>query len=180
MSDQATKVSISLRDGVFELTGSEDFVAKQLENFKPLIEKFFQQKPVISAPAKGSPAPSTPDAIKSNSPDVTYENVLDLSEDKVNVLKIPASGKKSERSLAVALLYLWGKAKLGITEVPTAEIREICRLHGCLDESNFAAHIKAAPGDIIIGGSGKSQTAKLSVPGTRRAAQLAEQLNTAE
>jgi len=113
----------------------------------------------------------------SATPENRFENVLAFEDGHVNVLQIPQSNKRSEQAVATALIYLWAKLQQGTSEVPFSEIRQVCKLHGCLDESNFSAHLKSAKTDLIISGSGKSQTAKLSVPGQRQAIAIIERLN---
>lgn len=170
--------SVSVRDGAVEVTGSEEFVAQQLENLRPWLER------MLTTPA-AAPAPPPPEGPVNSSaqraavsiPQNRFENVLAFEDGRVNVLQIPPSSKRSEQAIATALIYLWGKLQLGISDVPFSEIRQVCRSHGCLDESNFAGHLKSAKTELIINGSGKSQSAKLSVPGQRRALALIEQLN---
>lgn len=177
--DPKNNASVSVRDGAVEVSGSEEFIAAQLEKLQPWLDKILNGVSgtgTKSLVAKHREAmPTTPAAGAANN---QFENVLAIEEDgRVNVLQIPASSKKSEQAVATALIYLWGKSQVGALDVPFSEIRDICRHHGCLDESNFASHLKAAKTELIISGSGKSQTARLTVPGQRRALAMIEQLN---
>ena len=174
MSDNPSRISISVNEGTFDISGSETFVKEQIADLKGVLTA------LVAAKSQSPIAPPLQLGSRSAKPPSEFPNVLEITDGQVNVIKIPDSGKRSERSLGAALIYLWAKAQQGIAEVPFAEIRRVCQIHGCLDESNFAAHMKASPSDIIVGGGGKSQTAKLTVPGTKRALDLLQQLNGAD
>jgi hypothetical protein len=172
--------SVSVRDGAVEVSGSEEFVAAQLEKLQPWLNKILNEATgmPMKTPAgkqRAASIPVAPDVVAANN---QFENVLAIEDDRVSVLQIPNSSKKSEQAVATALIYLWGKGQVGMLDVPFSEIRQVCRQHGCLDESNFSSHLKAAKTDLIISGGGKSQTARLTIPGQRRALAMIEQLNT--
>ena len=177
--------SVSVRDGAVEVAGSEEFVAAQLEKLRPWLDKMLHETP-REVPAirrvAASPTPASVPAVGSgNGGDVgRFENVLHVEDGRVNVLQLPGGSKKSELAVAAALIYIWAKTQNGTPDVAFAEIRQVCKQHGCLDESNFASHLKSAKTDLIISGSGKSQTARLTVPGQRHALALIEQLNNPE
>lgn len=163
-----------------EIEGSEDFVSKQIENLKDIFLKAATTTPKQSPPhpaaqpSAGKPLVVLPtvdrDAKK-------YENVISLDGGAVKVLKEIPGSKNREKTANAALLYLFGKHLLGSEDSSTKEIREVCKDHGFLDEANFSSHLKAQKEWINVLGSGKSQTAKLTVPGKREAQALANRLN---
>lgn len=178
--ESKNNASVSVRDGAVEVSGSEEFVAAQLEKLQPWLDKILNEAAgmEMKSPAVRQRVVSTPIAPAVGAANNQFENVLAIEDERVSVLQIPTSSKKSEQAVTTALIYLWGKSQIGTLDVPFSEIREVCRQHGCLDESNFASHLKAAKTDLIISGSGKSQTARLTIPGQRRALAMIEQLNT--
>jgi hypothetical protein len=177
MEDQQAKISISFKDGLLEISGSENFVSEQIKFFKDIIGEQFQQLPKRKREEKGGDSNNQNDGqISSQLQD--YQDVLAEHEGKIKILKQVIGKNKQEKSVNTALIYLWAKDKLGSSDVPYQEIREACEHQGCLDSPNFSAHIKSAKSYILVSGKGKSQSAKLSIPGKSQAIQLIQSLQT--
>jgi len=176
-----TRIRISLKDGVFELAGSETFVTQQIENFKTVITASLTQierersEPVIK-PELQNP-PSAPGSIKDAR--IEFPNVLHIEGEKVSLLKTMPGDMKSKRAVNTALAYLWGKRSIGVENVTFKELRDLCEQQGCLDEGNFAKHMSSARQEIVIDGAKGStlKTCKLTRPGIDAALALLKELN---
>ncbi len=56
---QSAKIVVSMRDGVLEISGSEDFVRDQLKMFDDLIIKHLSNMPISAQPSiPSSPQPA--------------------------------------------------------------------------------------------------------------------------
>lgn len=178
MQEQA-KVSVSLREGKIEISGSESFVKEQLDRFKDLIDGKLSALP--AAPLSFTAPATSPDGVEippsTPTQDNTYPNVIAIEEDEIKILKAIPGNNKAEKTVNVALLCLVGAGIKGDMTVPFSLIRAVCKHHSCLDSSNFSSTMKAEKGLFILSGSGKSQTAKLTHPGTTKAHELAAELN---
>jgi len=166
---QSAKIVVSVRDGLLEISGSEDFVREQLGKFNDLIMKHLSNmlKSALEQEVQG-------DAWKS----VSYHHVIAFEGDEIRILKNIPGKSGAEKAVNAALLYLYAKNVKGQEEALFKEIRELCQGHGCLDSANFASNLKSEKQYFIIGGSGKKQTAKLTQPGKMKAAALVNELNS--
>jgi hypothetical protein len=59
-----------------------------------------------------------------------------------------------------------------------AEIKHVCKAHGCYDTNNMAAYLKGDQASFVFGGRGKRQTLKLSGPGLHGMAELIARIRT--
>jgi hypothetical protein len=176
--EKEASFSISIQEGKVEISGSEAFVREQIENFKELIlettkrlQTAQQQIPPPPPPPGGGVGPRI--VLGTNQ----YPNVIAIHDDQIKILKPIPGKKKAEKTVNAALLYLVGKGIKGEETALFEEIRMVCKDHACLDAANFAATLKGAKEYLIVGGSGKKQTAKLSHPGCTKAQELASELN---
>lgn len=178
--EEKAKVSISLTKGELEIIGSENFVKEQLDRFKDLINMKLSAVPVTPAISQSSTSTpkSSEDKVQQlpSTRENPYPKVIALEEDQVRLLKIFGKNKP-EKTINVALLYLLAKSLTGDEIASFSEIRGVCENHACLDSSNFARTLKKDKQVFIIDGSGKSQTAKLTQPGLKKAKELAGKLN---
>jgi len=177
---QSAKIVFSLRDGVLEISGSEEFVRDQLTKFDDLIIKHLSNIPITAQPSIPSPPQPAPEegAQGDTWKSVSYHNVIAFDRDGIKILKNIPGKSGSEKAVNAALVYLYAKNVKGQEEALFKEIRELCKDHGCLDSANFASNLKSEKQYFIIGGSGKKQTAKLTRPGKTKAAALVEELNS--
>ncbi|MGG2396773.1 hypothetical protein ACJRW5_07460 [Pseudomonas sp. SH1-B] len=188
MSSNEARFHLSIRDGVFEITGSEGFVSEQINSFKEAILDTLTRR-TVDAPIVGhQPSPPCPQLLleapaeeepASANPSDTYNRVLHMEGDQVRVLKRIPGGTLAKKTVNAALVYLWGKRSLGINEVPMQEIRQLCQEQSCLDASNFAGILKNAKEFILLDGKkgSSSKTCKLTIPGVEEAGKLLAQLN---
>lgn len=179
MNEQA-RIALTIHGNTFEISGPETFVSAQAEVFRDAI---------IEALAKSASNPEdestldteTPPAAPHHEPTGTksYTRVLHVEGEKVRLLKSVPGTTQSKKAVGTAVIYLWAKREAGIDSVPFSELRELCRLQGCLDPANFAGHMKSAKSWIIIDGTkgSSAQTCKLTIPGVEHAETLLKQLN---
>lgn len=176
---EKARISVSLREGKIEIEGTEAFVKEQLARFQDLIDGKLS---ALSASPLPPASPGTPVVGPGIPPppapqDNPYPNVIAIEENEIKILKAIPGKNNAEKSVNVALLFLIGAGLKGETTVPFSEIREACKYHSCLDARNFSATMNRTKEFFIVSGSGKSQTAKLSHPGSTKANELATELN---
>ena len=194
VSDNNAKIRISLKDGEFELSGSELFVSQQIASFRELIvESLQKQNFELKAPEPngdsqikiiGAPSASTQSNGIGNTNSVGgqvvathFPRVFHVENGEVKLIKRAPGNNNAQKSVATAVLYVWAKQSLGNADVTYPELRAVCKDQGCLDESNFSAHIKGAKEYIVVEGSGKFQKVKLTLPGKEHALAIIESLN---
>lgn len=182
MSNEA-KIHLSLNSGTFEISGSEEFVSQQIENFKDLILDSIKnrqssqtslEKP--NTEHKALEAEATPrETTKS------YNRVLHIEDKDIRIIKKIPGTNNASKTVNTALVYLWGSHSAGVTEVPLQEIRARCQEQSCLDASNFSSHINGAKELIIVTGKkgSSAKTCKLTIPGSEKAEEILENLNGA-
>jgi hypothetical protein len=185
MSDSEAKLHLSLKEGVFEISGPEHFVSQQIENFKEIILETLQNRRIKSDIVNVGMVPPDPQGTKlppldqQNLITKYFPRVLHIQEKDVKIIKKMPGANNSKKTINTALAYLWGKKSIGIEEVSFQEIRDLCEQQGCLDTKNFAAHMKGAREYIIVDGKKGStaKTCKLTLPGMERAEEILEGLN---
>jgi len=188
MSEFEARVKISIRDGEFELSGSELFVNQQLVNFRQIIDETIAktklspisntQKVAVSASGiqqDDSIADDQSSELKVN----PYPNAIHIEGNAINILGTVPGNTKAKQTRATALIFLWAKLFAGEEAVSAADIRSACEKQGCLDINNFAAHLKTLKRQVIINGAKGSSAAtyKLTVPGKEEAKTLLEKMN---
>lgn len=181
MPDEKASIKISLRDGQFEIAGSESFVSGSIELLRDIIlashanlidEEKVTLENQTSTPPEEAPHQTTGSAKR-------FLNVLHIEGDKVSIIKTLPAGNNSEKTVKAALLYLWGKKQAGIDAVNINEIREVCKSLSCFDSANFSATIQGARSNFIVEGKKGSQSkmCKLTIPGVEAAVKLLETMN---
>jgi hypothetical protein len=174
-------VKVSVKEGLFEIAGSEDFIDKQIENLKEIIfysvdnlaQASLVDEDIDNTEAPGPEAAPHQCADKSN----PYPNVLHFEGDQVKVLKRIPGNNTSQKAVNLTLVYLWGNKRLGNDMVPFSDIRDLCKEHSCLDSANFAKHLNSARQFLIIAGKkgSSTKTCKLTLPGVEKAKEILEQ-----
>ena len=106
-----------------------------------------------------------------------YPNVIGYDGDEVKILRELPGATKKEKQVNAALLVLFAKLRKGAEAVLTSEIRKVCADHGVLDEKNFASHLKTNRTLFMLSGKTSDKTAKLTVPGKKKAMELVQELN---
>lgn len=189
MSETTARICIPLRNGVFEVSGSEAFVSAQIDAFRDVIDGLLAETSPTNAESprvRGEAAPESPIEGSASSDESDggggesgdYQNVYDITDGNVRILvdKMPGTSMK-EQTVNAALLYTFGKQLVGTQEVSTNEIRNICKEFGCLDSSNFMGYLRDAKRLLLISGSGRTFNAKLTGPGRAQAKILVKQVS---
>lgn len=178
-----SEVSISISEGKFEIKGSEEFVSKQIENLKDIIEKSLNEsnqsskKIKVAEKNEATLNPTNSSISESDSSSSEFEEkYADIyaidGDDVIIVADVPGSSS-SAQTLNVAILYTYAQMKLGIDETKVDEIRKICESHGFLDVANFSSHIKRGDPKLYIDkGKGKERAIKLTRPGIKKAEEI--------
>ena len=181
------RVRVSLSDGVLEFEGSESFVTSQVEKFTKIIQATLSgERPVAEDAADGDDGGTTdaggngaggdtqPAASAPPSPDAGLEDIFEATDTGVQILRPLPGSSKAQKAVNGAKLYLYGLQALKRRDTALfAEIKHVCKAHGCYDSHNMAAYLKADQTSFVFGGQGKRQTLKLSAPGLHATAGLA-------
>ena len=97
----------------------------------------------------------------------------------MQILRPVPGSSKAQKAVNGAKLYLYGLHALKQRDTARfAEIKSVCKAHGCYDSHNMAACLKADQASFVFGGQGKSQTVKLSAPGMHATAELIARIRT--
>ena len=162
MNDLTARLRVSLTEGSFEVEGSEDFVKEQSEVYKELIKKSLKQAPAAPPPAnQHGTKPQT---------NVDSGNVVHVEGGTVRVLVSLPGGSQRAKTVNAGLLALYAMGE--DAEIPFDVVRNICIEHSCLNRGNFARYLKGEKKYFLTGGSGKSQTLRLTQPGRSAAAKI--------
>lgn len=174
------KISISIIEGKFEISGSEEFVNKQIENFKDVITKTLE-KPTQQVNSKmTSEIPIKEKEIESPQKqaivqDDSFSHIYVVDDEKVRIICDIPGKTAAEKTLNTALIYAFAKHNLGIEEADVGEIKIVCQNHGFLDKVNYSTHIKKGDPKLFLDkGSGKLRTIKLVRPGIKKAKEIIE------
>ena len=147
------RVRVSLSDGVLEFEGSESFVTSQVEKFTKIIQTALAgERPIADDTASGDDggttaaggngagsdtqtAASTPPA-----PAVDLKDIFEATDTGVQILRPIPGSSKAQKAVNGAKLYLYGLQALKQRDTALfAEIKRVCKAHGCYDSHNMAA-----------------------------------------
>lgn len=182
MGETTAKVHISLVDGVLQLEGSESFVAEQLAKLEPhIVRAFERQAPKQDGGAKlnvgGNSETGADGASKKSFND--FDHLFAESNGKIQLLKSPPGNNNAQKTVSVALLLCYATSLGGAETISADAIRDTCKAHACLDGSNFVRALKNEKELFLLEGTSRSKDVRLTVPGKKRAEDLAKQLNAA-
>lgn len=185
MSEKAASIKISIKEGEFEITGSELFVTQQIENFRELIidgltnqtfEEPKNETPVGLIPETAKPDSS--DLSNQNAPTNNYPNVIHIEDGQVNIIKNIPNKSAQSGAVTVAIVLTYANYLAGKEVTTYKEIAEECKRQACYDGKNFSTHLKGTKPYLIIKGSTRSdKTLKLTMPGIDKAKEILEELN---
>lgn len=184
MEEKTARISISLLEGKFEISGSEEFVSKQIENFKALIEKSFDKPlPKRKTPLESSKhieivnqAPVSTDEPNGGLHD-KYSDIFVVDEDNIRIITDIPGDNAFSKTFNAALIYAFAKKQMGVEETSVEEVRSVCQNHGFLDNPNFSKAIKKGdPKFYLDKGKNKSRMIKLTRPGEKKAEELIQSI----
>lgn len=165
---------VNFKEGKISVSGPVDFVKEEIDRIKKDINL---SQLLISYPRDiETVIASDVQIIK---PGEQFENMLSIDHQnkKVNVLIDFSDKPKSQATVELTLIYLWGKKQVNIDEVSFQDLRILCQQHGVLDSANFSSHINNAKSFFIINKESGGYTAKLTVPGFKEAEMLLNKYN---
>ncbi|MFY0715286.1 hypothetical protein J1D01_16610 [Seonamhaeicola sp. NFXS20] len=174
------KISISIIEGKFEISGSEEFVNKQIENFKEVITKTLEKPTNVVGSKMESQFPVKEKQIQqaekqSKVQDDSYSHIYVVDDEKIRIICDIPGKTAAEKTLNTALIYAFAKNNLGIEEANVGEIKTVCQNHGFLDKVNYSTHIKKGDPKLYLDkGSGKERAIKLVRPGIKKAKEIIE------
>ncbi len=178
MSNENTKVTISVDGNVFEFCGAEAFVQRQIDEFKEVIVHKVKDKQAVKPPKKTGVKTQEKLKVSNEMGEQPYPNVIEFNDEEINILK-NGEGGNAAKVTNIAYIYLWAKAyKDGkCNEVPSQEIIGQCKTHGCFD-GNYASALKKIDRKYVgLKGAGKSITIRLTVPGKKKAEEIIKTLH---
>lgn len=180
MDEEKTKISLSLKDGSLEVSGSEAFVRETLKSFDVEIRSALSRFKTLKA---SNLKDNDRDAdLSEEEPehdnDSTLDGIAELNGEEVILIYEPLKESASANTQDAAVLYLYAREVLKNDKTPiaTGSIRKVCQDLGCLDEGNFMTHLKAAKPNIVLMGQKKSQTIKLTTAGRKQAKVLIKEV----
>lgn len=181
MASGNARVHILMQGSSLEIEGSESFVKEQLERLEPILKQAvgggaFHQG-VQGAGAAQLPNPPKNQQAADGNALGAYPNLFALADEKIQILKDLPGSNKAQKSVSAALLLALANTLRGQDATSYDAIRGLCAAHACLDSTNFSKTLKAEKELFLIAGTPKNQSVRLSVPGRKRAEELAASLN---
>lgn len=178
-------VSINLTEGNIVISGSEEFVEKNMETVFSFVEHTNKSAyvPKKDMRQKENCGEETP--ISENN--LITEEITPAAEDKyikagvyhvdkedgtISILKKIPGNSNSEKMKNIALIVLYIKKG----KIEGKEITHLCEKHNCYDSSNFSSVFKKEKTNIIRKGSRQKWTIELTQPGEKAAIQLLEEM----
>lgn len=178
MTEGSARVRFSIVEGLVEIEGSEAFVAAQLLKLEPLVAKILNN---ASAQAHGVTPPANKKndaAVRDASGFEEYENVFALADGKVQILKDLPGANKSQKTVNAALLLAYANQLRQVPATSYDAVRSLCAAHACLDSANFSSALKSEKAYFLISGNSGAQSIALTIPGKKKASEIAKALNT--
>lgn len=196
--EDRSKFLLNATDGVIEIEGHSDFVAKQILELKELIEIFANRshhERITSVKVDHALSSTAPDLEKHSAETVVHtidhdapqqppSARSDLSQAQTiegypytfaemgGLLKIVCEIKGASNRAAMrsaALIYGFGAHLMGKAVFEAEDVRQVCIEHGVLDASNFTTAYDDKKLFIVDGVKGGKKTLKLTVAGLKAA-----------
>lgn len=179
-----TMISINLRDGSIVISGSEEFVEKNMTVAFDFVAKNLHVTPPFAT------MPEVPSIAVARTTEIIAEDDMstvtptdnkyiragvyhiDSDDGTISILKKIPGDNKSEKTKNIALIVLYIRRE----KIPGKDIIPICEKHACYDPSNFSATFKNEKTNIIRKGTGQSWTIELTQPGESAAIALLEEM----
>ena len=177
----STNITVNLRDGQFNISGTESFVDKYYQDLKEYVKENINScKNIISPqhnlqPIYNEIQTTSQIQLNTTSSDKYIENgiyYIDENTNQIKILKNVPGGNKATKAKNVAMILLY--AKNG--EMSNSEIIAECQEQACFDSANFSSVFKKKDGCFIRTGNGKTWTLRLTTPGRKAAEELLESM----
>lgn len=182
-----------LNSDTIEISGSEEFVSKQIELLKDSIitrlerltnsnnSQLRERSVIYLQPSIDKATPgATEFASKDDTPTplVNAENVFIITGQDVSIIADVPGASTAQRMINLILIYLYAKHKIGVEEIPFKELRDVCEKYGEIDKPNFSKILNSSRKYFLTSGESKNQSARLIRPGTKAAESLIFELNS--
>lgn len=157
------KIKISIPDGLFEISGNEKFVKKQIKNFQIYLDEMLESainyhdeedwdldlSPTSEYIFDDEDDYETEDYEDENFEGFLTENeiqeeIFDLNEDDILVVGEVPGDEPEERTVNAALLYLYARELQGAEEAEVKQIKKLVKIHGFYDKNNFDTYLNSA------------------------------------
>lgn len=174
-------VTINLKEGNVIISGSEEFVEKNMNEVFSFVERTMptagKQKVVVETNSKeeGNLEKENEKAEYENRADEKYINsgVYHIDSDgDISILRKIPGNNKAEKAKNIALIVLYIRKE----KIQGKELIPLCEKHACYDSANFSAIFKNEKTNIIRKGNGQSWTLELTQPGEEAAISLLEEM----
>lgn len=189
MDNKSPAISLNLYEGSISISGSEEFIEKNLKVVFDFVEKNILTNsratttsdtltvvnPSKDIPVTDTVSPELPKVSATPSDDKYIKAGvyhIDSEDGTISILKKVPGDSKSEKVKNIALIVLYIKKG----KIPGKDIIPICEKHACYDSSNFSATFKNEKTNIIKKGTGQSWTIELTQPGETAALELLEEM----
>lgn len=189
MENKNSTISINLHEGSISISGSEEFIEKNLKVAFDFVEKNIltcsksitpSDTPTFVNPSKNLPISDIVSSEFTKEPPIPSDDKyikagvyhIDSDDGTISILKKVPGNNKSEKAKNIALIVLYIKKG----KVSGKDIIPICEKHACYDSSNFSATFKNEKTNIIRKGTGQSWTIELTRPGEAAALALLEEM----
>lgn len=189
MDNKSPAISLNLYEGSISISGSEEFIEKNLKVVFDFVEKNILTNsratttsdtltvvnPLKDIPVTDTVSPELPKVSATLSDDKYIKAGvyhIDSEDGTISILKKVPGDSKSEKVKNIALIVLYIKKG----KIPGKDIIPICEKHACYDSSNFSATFKNEKTNIIKKGTGQSWTIELTQPGETAALELLEEM----
>ncbi len=174
-------ISINLNEGNVNISGSEEFVEKNMETVFSFVKESIEN---TNIPKKGikSKAPEIKDVVVSpvEKDDTEIEDKyikagvyhIDSEDETISILKKIPGNSKAEKMKNIAMIVLYIKKG----KIQGKELIPICEKHACYDSTNFSTTFKNEKTNMIKKGTGQTWTLELTQPGESAAQALLEEM----
>lgn len=178
-------ISINLTEGNIVISGSEEFVEKNMETVFSFVERtskseYIPNKLMQQKEDRGGETPipeknvitegTAPIAIDKYIEAGVYH--IDGEDGTISILKKIPGNSNAEKMKNIALIVLYIRKE----KIAGKEIIPICEKHACYDSANFSTTFKNEKTNIIRKGSGQAWTIELTHPGETAALALLEEM----
>lgn len=169
-----TLITVNLKERSFTISGSEEFVEKNKQEFKDFIMMNMEQEETTTA--NNSEKEDNKDCMTEEQNRYIRNGIyaIDSEDGIVTILKKVPGKNNAEKTKNIALIVLFAKGEN--EKIQGSEIKKLCEKQKCYDAKNFAATFKRDMSNFIMKGKGQSWTIELSIPGKENAKELLEGL----
>ena len=177
-------IEIKLNEGSVKISGSEEFVEKNMETVFAFIKSVGS---ILSTTDSKVDKPLNASISVAEKEQPQKENAQDFSEDKyvvagvyhvdpedesISILKTVPGNNKAEKAKNIALIVLHIRKR----KINGKDLIPICEKHACYDASNFSTVFRNEKTNIIRKGTGQTWTIELTRPGEEAAIALLEEM----